>query len=64
MSASSIDGPSDSSCACSTIVAAVEKSWISACRSSTSAVPPVSAGSNEPERMSAMRGSDVQPTSA
>src|SRR5215203_27565 len=45
MSASSIEGPSDSSCACSTMVAASEKSWISACRSWTSAVPPVSAGS-------------------
>src|SRR6266540_1293849 len=61
--ASSIDGPSLSACACSTIVAAVEKSCSSTCTSSTCASPPDSCGSKAPERNSASRGSDFQPTS-
>src|SRR5215203_1475982 len=62
-SASSIDGPLCSSCACSTISARVEKS--SSCGSTrrTSASPPDSVGSKAPARKSARRGVDVQPTS-
>ena len=63
MSASSIDGPVASSCACSSISAASEKSWSSGCTFSTVAWPPDSAASSAPARKSAMRGVDVQPTS-
>ena len=49
MSASSIDGPLDSSCVCSTSVASVEKSENEVSNASTSAVPPDSTGSNAPD---------------
>src|SRR5207249_4458913 len=41
----------------------VANSWPSALPSAPCAPPPVSAASKEPERKSASRGSDVQPTS-
>ena len=59
-SASSIDGPSLSAWARSTITAFVEKSSSATGTSSTSASPPLSAGSKVPERTSAMRGSPFQ----
>ena len=46
MSASSIEGPLDSSCVCSTRVASVEKSENVGSNDSTSAEPPVSAASS------------------
>ncbi len=46
------------------MIACFEKSWIATGTLATSALPPVSAGSNVPERMSARRGSLFQPTSA
>ena len=61
--ASSIDGPSLSSCAWSTMRADVEKSSSATVASSTSGEPPLSAGSNDPERKSASLGPDFQPTS-
>src|SRR5512132_4344047 len=62
-SASSIEGPVLSSCAWSTMRAVVEKSSSNTGTSSTCALPPVSLASNEPDRKSASRGVDVQPTS-
>ena len=57
-SASSIDGPLRSSCACSTIVRRRrEVLELDRRRPRPRAAPPVSAGSNAPERKSAMRGS-------
>src|SRR5918992_2886640 len=63
MSASSIDGPLDSSCVCSTSVASVEKSENSTSNSSTSALPLDPTGSSAPARTSPRRGESVQPTS-
>ena len=63
MSASSIDGPLDSSCVCSTRVASVEKSENVGSNCSTSAEPPDSAASSAPARTIARRGASVQPTS-
>src|SRR6185436_3619883 len=63
MSASSIDGPLDSSWVCSTSVASVEKSENEVSNVSTSAVPPDSTGSSAPERISPSLGPALQPTS-
>src|SRR6185312_10772665 len=62
-SASSIDGPCCSACACSSICACVEKSSSSTRASFTSALPPTGSASNAPARKSPSRTSLDQPTS-
>ena len=59
----SIDGPLEASTRCSTSSACAEWSRYTTVSVCTVAVPPLSTGSNVPERTSAMRGVVVQPAS-